>query len=238
MTEQTEITVVYTLRLWLSWQSTLSSQTLLQDGHLDTLRRTLSEGHKGVFLTGRWLYYKVLPTYLPSYLPTYLPSYLPSYLPHLPTYLPTHLPTDLPSHLPSYPLSYRSICLPSYLPTYLPTYLFTYPPTYLPTFLHTDFICSQNAVNDVQQLQKTTSEFYSLSVTVISLKFNILFLSTDWFLIHKLRFATGRCRSSCGWHCRTGTSRTFHTFVETQKKFSHANWLSAYTICFWNSAAS
>ena len=196
MTEQTEITVVYTLRLWLSWQSTLSSQTLLQDGHLDTLRRTLSGGHKGVFLTGRWLYYKVLPTYLPSYLPTYLPPFLPTFLAtFLATFL-TYLPTYLPSYLPSYPPSYRPTFpptflptflptyLPTFLPTYLPTYLFTYPPTYLPTLLHTNFICSQNAVNDVQQLQKTTSEFYSLSVTVISLKFNILFLSTDWFLIH------------------------------------------------------
>ena len=190
-----------------------------------------------------------LPTYLSTYLLTHLLSYLPSYLPHLPSYLPSYRPTFLPTFLATFVATFRTY-LPTYLPThfptflliclpsYLPTYLFTYPPTYLPTFLHTNFICSQNAENDVQQLQKTTSEFYSLSVTVISLKFNILFLSTDWFLIHKLRFATGRCRSSCGWHCRTGTSRTFHTFVETQKNFSHVNWLSAYTICFWNSAAS
>lgn len=180
-----------------------------------------------------------LPTYPPTCLPinllTHQPTYPPTCMPInpptcLPTYLPTYLRTRPPTNLPTYLLTFR--------PTYLPTYLFTYPPTYLPTVLHTNFICSQNAVNDVQQLQKTTSEFYSLSVTVISLKFNILFLSTDWFLIHKLRFATGRCRSSCGWHCRTGTSRTFHTFVETPKKFSHVNWLSAYTICFWNSAAS
>ena len=142
MTEQTEITVVYTLRLWLSWQSTLSSQTLLQDGHLDTLRRTLSGGHKGVFLTGRWLYYKVLPTYLPSYLPTYLPPFLPTFLAtflatfltYLPTYLPSYLPSYPPSYRPTFPPTFLPTFLPTYLPTFLPTYLFTYPPTYLPTY--------------------------------------------------------------------------------------------------------